>query len=105
MATAKKGFGLPCPPPEDDDMGYNDMRTKSQEKPCRNHNRFYFIPQVVLKQKENSLSYKVRLSHQLQSKATKKVYHKWVGKLVDKMDELSEKNIFLKISADDNIQY
>ena len=33
MATAKKGFGLPCPPPEDDDMGYIDMRTKSQAKP------------------------------------------------------------------------
>ena len=27
MATAKEGFGLLCPPPEDDDMGYIDMRT------------------------------------------------------------------------------
>ena len=33
MATAKEGFGLLCPPPEDDDMGYIDMRTKSQAKP------------------------------------------------------------------------
>ena len=33
MATAKKGFGLPCPPPTDDDMGYIDMRTKSRAKP------------------------------------------------------------------------
>ena len=81
MATAKKGFGLPCPPPKDDDMGYIDMRTKSRAKPHQNHNRFYFIPQLALIQKENSLSFKARLHHQLQSKATKKVYHKWVGKL------------------------
>ena len=92
MATAKKEcFGLPCPPPEDDDMGYIDTRTKSRAKPCRKHNRFYFIPQVVLNQKENGLSYKTRLHHQLQSKVTEKVCHKWVGKLVNEMDELSEK--------------
>ena len=101
MATAKKGFGLPCPPPEDDDMGYIDMRTKSPEKPRRNHNRFYFIPQVVLNQKENILSFKVRLHHQLQSKVTEKVCHKWVGKLVNEMDELSEKIFPLNISVDD----
>ena len=57
-------------------MRYIDMRTKSQAKPRQNHNRFYFIPQVVLNQKENILSYKVRLHHQLQSKVTKKVRHK-----------------------------
>jgi len=101
MATAKKGFGLPCPPPEDDDMGFIDMRTKSRAKPRRNQNRFYFIPQVVLNQKENGLSYKTRLHHQLQSKATGKVYHKRIGKLVDEMDELSEQIISLNVSADD----
>jgi len=101
MATAKKGFGLPCPPPEDDDMGFIDMRTKSRAKPRRNQNRFYFIPQVVLNQKENGLSYKKRLHHQLQSKATGKVYHKRIGKLVDEMDELSEQINSLNVSADD----
>ena len=35
MATAKKGFGLPCPPPEDDNMGYIDMRSKSGLCPIR----------------------------------------------------------------------
>ena len=35
MATAKKGFGLPCPPPEDDNMGYIDIRSKSGLCPIR----------------------------------------------------------------------
>ena len=58
-----------------------------------------------MNQKENSLSYNVRLHHQLQSKAAKKVYHKWEEKLVDKIDELPEKRLSLNVSADDNIQY
>ena len=105
MATAKKWYGVLCQQPEDDDMEYIDMRTKFRAKLCWNHNRFYFVPQVVMNQKENSLSYNVRLHHQLQSKAAKKGLPQMGGKISRQNWWASWKCLSLNVSADDNIQY
>jgi len=84
-------FCLPCPPPEEDDLGTVVKKKKPRSKTYENLNSFWWVPQHVLKMKENGRFLETRLRPQLESRG--KVFHTRMGKLLDElgiMDALCE---------------